>query len=396
MNVRRVQPVLVSIAVHGGALAAIGGLALTHRADPVAPAPEPLVEITLLDREPTTDPVTAAAVAMIGADSAQAAVGASAYRGAAKPGVVPSQAPTGPVHVTASASVGTGAELAPGAAERDRIPTRDPMRMRGPELHPAELKFDPAARPAASAVQISGKLHDHGRGAIIPDLVTTVTVDPDGAAHFHDKPDGEIHLQLPIMSRAQFGNMLRKWYEDPYAQTRVGKTQDMSPVDQAVEGTWNSGLSTSPDQRKSGGTVPIAAGSFDVTAWAMKKAGVGDPYEARKRALLDSTRDERAERGGSFRAQQYAKSSEIMQRNLDQLWRSNAPIAERREALFELWDECVEGDGPQAEAGARARAQVIGWIRAKLPRSSADAFTTAEIAAFEAKRSSQQHFCPYE
>jgi len=226
--------------------------------------------------------------------------------------------------------------------------------------------------------------------------VTTVKVDPDGKPHFHDKPDFEIHLQLPIMSREQFGNMLRKWYEDPYAQTHVGKTQDMSPVDQAVEGTWNSGLSTTPDQQRSGGTVPIAGGSFDLTAWAMRKAGVGDPYQARKRAVLDSTRAERAERGGAYREEQLAKSSEIMRGNLEALWRSTTDLAERRATLFQLWDECVEGEGPQAEAGDRARIQVIGWIRAKVPKGSAAAFTAAEIAAFDAKRSSKQHFCPYE
>jgi hypothetical protein len=127
----------------------------------------------------------------------------------------------------------------------------------------------------------------------------------------------------------------------------------------------------------------------------MRKAGVGDPYQARKRALLDSTRAERAERGGAFRAEQLAKSAEIMRGNLEQLWRATSDPAARREALFQLWDECVEGDGAQGEAGTRARAQVIGWIRARLPAGGPGAFTTAEIVALDARRASTQHFCPY-
>jgi hypothetical protein len=38
---------------------------------------------------------------------------------------------------------------------------------------------------------------------------------------------------------------------------------------------------------------------------------------------------------------------------------------------------------------------VIGWIRAKLPAGSPEAFTAVEVARLDAARSSRQHFQPY-
>jgi hypothetical protein len=63
--------------------------------------------------------------------------------------------------------------------------------------------------------------------------------------------------------------------------------------------------------------------------------------------------------------------------------------------LFALWDECAEGEGSAGEAGNRARAIVIGAIRARLSGAS-NRFTAEEIAALDAKRTSVQHFVPYE
>jgi len=127
----------------------------------------------------------------------------------------------------------------------------------------------------------------------------------------------------------------------------------------------------------------------------MRKTHAGDPYASRKRALLDATFEERAAKGGEFRGEQLAHSAELVRRNLELLWASVRDPRERRAALFTLWDECAEGDGPLGEAGERARAEVIGLIRAHLPPDSPDAFTPDELAAFTARRSSQQPFEPY-
>lgn len=391
------QAVAISVAVHG---AVVGGIAAWAASRPEEPPPvleeATPVEVALVGPEVTTDPVTAALVLAIGADSTVDTAGAAAHTEVDRGGIAHAR---GTQAFASSGSHGTETGTGSGSGSTGK----NLFRMRGPELKPTAINsFDPNAHPAPPPVQISGRLQDAGRGSVINDRVTTVTVERDGTAHFHDKPDGEVHVIIPIVTREQLGNMLRTWYADPYAQTRAGKPQEVAPVDKAVEGGWNSGLTPMPgstDQSgkpDGGASIPILGGSFDVTAWAMRKAHVGDPYQARKRALLDATRAERVEKGGAYRAEQLSKSAVIMQGNLDQLWRTVKDPAERRASLFALWDEAAEGEGPQGEAGQRARLQVIGFIRGKLPKGSADAFTADELKALDAKRSSSAHFCPYE
>src|SRR5437588_671770 len=83
------------------------------------------------------------------------------------------------------------------------------------------------------------------------------------------------------------------------------------------------------------------------------------------------------------RTGQLAASAELMRRNLEALWKATANPDERHAVLFELWDECAEGEGPIGDAGQRARAEVIGWIRAKLPQDHPGAFTAAELQALD-------------
>jgi hypothetical protein len=72
------------------------------------------------------------------------------------------------------------------------------------------------------------------------------------------------------------------------------------------------------------------------------------------------------------------------------------PIA-RRAALFELWDDCAEtGEPALVEAGAAARVIVLGHIRAKHPKDSAQQFTPNELAAFNRRRQSKTVFAPYD
>jgi hypothetical protein len=97
---------------------------------------------------------------------------------------------------------------------------------------------------------------------------------------------------------------------------------------------------------------------------------------------------------------------------LAELWvDTSKPASERRRLLFELWDECEEGDGtgrklrvtdaetaPDAlreQAGERARATIETFIRKRLPAGSGDAFSPAELAALDARRRSKRPFDPY-
>jgi hypothetical protein len=276
--------------------------------------------------------------------------------------------------------------------------------MRGPDL---ALAPDAAARivarggARAETVHESGKLENApGGGAVIHDRVTTVTVERDGTAHFHDKPDIEVHVHSPIphidvkQDLHDLGDALQEWYRDPYAGTRYGPTTDLSELNLAVPGAcdrWGDPSCDDPfapevekraRERGKPGAVGLH-GPADITAYLYRKLAHADPYAARKRKLLDDTFDERAERGAAFRAEQAARSAELMQRTLEELWAREPDPAARKQALFELWSDCADDD-----AGTRARAMVIGWIRAKLPAGSADAYTPAELERLG--------FAPYE
>jgi hypothetical protein len=289
------------------------------------------------------------------------------------------------------------------------------MKMRGPDLAISDAflgRFLGREVPIET-VHETGRVESAGGGTrVIHDRVTKVTIDRDGTAHFHDKPDAEIHwdLRLPtpgeiVREVRQAGRDIATWYEDPYKQARVGTSQDVPRHLTATPGAcdhWLDGCSVELRQRERSEDDPVEApgiaiahGKLDLTSLLMRKF-VGDPYASRKLALLDRTRDERAELGARHAREDLARSAELMQRNLEALWGATSDPAARREALFSLWDECGEGDGPVGEAGERARRLVIGWIRARLPAGSPGAFTADDIARFSAQRTSKQPFAPYE
>lgn len=128
----------------------------------------------------------------------------------------------------------------------------------------------------------------------------------------------------------------------------------------------------------------------------MRKYGI-DPYARAKLQWLDETREERAAIGLAHRKDVLAHASQYMQQNLAWLWARAKDPADRRQALFEMWDEIAEtGDPDLVRAGAAARAYLVGFIRAHLPAGSPDAYTPDELARLNAHRTSHAVFAPYE
>lgn len=131
---------------------------------------------------------------------------------------------------------------------------------------------------------------------------------------------------------------------------------------------------------------------YDPTEIVMKQVGI-DPYASNKRRMLDQTREERYEIGKRYKKEQLGKSVVIAQKNLDYLWAKTRSIAERKEALFEMWDECAEtGDPALVAGGAAARKLIVGFIRARMTGDAA--FTASDLAAFNAKKKSSATFDP--
>jgi hypothetical protein len=134
--------------------------------------------------------------------------------------------------------------------------------------------------------------------------------------------------------------------------------------------------------------------TFDVTDWAMRSAGI-DPYASEKRKFLDRTRDQRVAIGREHRREVLAHSAHFMQRNIERLWASTPDLAARKQALFELWDECAEaGSAEQIAGGADARKALADFIKVQLV--GAAAYTAEELARLNRQRRSQATFAPYD
>jgi hypothetical protein len=247
-----------------------------------------------------------------------------------------------------------------------------------------DLDAPPAGSDPAREVPSSGRLAPHGGGSYRSNEgVFTANVAPDGSVKIKNSRNLNVHLALP--GRKTIGRGITDWYESNNGQFGAGK----QTLADKVAGSVDKG------DRSKTAVVPVAGGGFDVGDMLMRKKGQ-DPYAARKLAYLDATRDERVEIGTKHRAEQLAQAAKLMKKNLDRMWTQITDTAARKQALFELWDECAEtGDAQVIEAGRQARKLVVGFIRAHLPAGSATAYTAAELAAFARRKHSHEEFAPY-
>ncbi|MEO8840514.1 MAG: hypothetical protein ABI591_01200 [Kofleriaceae bacterium] len=132
---------------------------------------------------------------------------------------------------------------------------------------------------------------------------------------------------------------------------------------------------------------------YDPTEILMHRNNI-DPYASNKRRFLDGTREERYQIGKQYKEQQLAHSSQIAQHNLEYLWAKTTDTNQRKQALFEMWDECAEtGSEKLVAGGASARLIIVGFIRGHM--TGAASYTAAELVAFNAKKKSSAVFDPY-
>ena len=386
----RARVVLLSAAANGALFAWLAHHAVSHQLlrprhtpppSPSAPPPIPAdpIAVTILD-----EPI---------ASGAPSAHGGSAPRDHA----------AATAHIASTATTTTpGPKTAPPGGTPDGASR---MHMRAPDLalSPETLARIADARggtasPADESTKAGRRESVSGGGAILRARVATLYVHTDGTARFKDKPDIDLKWRLPIPhfdleeTRKQFGKELTEWFADPYAGTRFGRVQDVARHITAVEGAcdqWGDVWCDDPlapgsekkarEDAKAVGGIGLG-GTADISSWLHRKL-VGDPYASRKLKLLDDTRAVRVLMGGVYRAPQRARSGELIARNLQRLWAEVPDAAARREALFAMWDECAEGEGPSGEAGDRARVMVIGWIRGKLPAGSPEAFSISAASS---------------
>jgi hypothetical protein len=250
----------------------------------------------------------------------------------------------------------------------------------------------PEGTKPVEQVPETGRLSPSGNGTHRSNEgVFTARVERDGSVNLKDARNLQIKFPDPrkiVKVPRMIGNGISEWYAN---DDKAPKDPEREPLNnkRPVE------KDTRPDHGQTA-TVPILGGGFDITDAFMRRKKV-DPYASRKLAYLDSTRDERVQIGNRYRKDQLAKSTELMQKQLDVVWASNATMQAKKQALFELWEDCAEsGDAAVVEGGRAARMLVVGFISAKLPRSSADAFTGNELAALNGKRHAKAAFDPYQ
>ncbi len=137
-------------------------------------------------------------------------------------------------------------------------------------------------------------------------------------------------------------------------------------------------------------------GSFDVTDAVM--ASLGESlYPHRKMKLMDESREVRSQMAKTSKAQNLRQAPKHYQKHLRRVWsHPGLSIAERRRALFLLWDECAETGGDTVVASARAiRTMTLAFIRRTIPKGSEHAYTSSELREFNRTRRSSARFTPY-
>lgn len=190
------------------------------------------------------------------------------------------------------------------------------------------------------------------------------SVAADGSMHIRNKSSVTLGSDL-----TQPGKVLDSWLKDPKAHA------------------------ASRD-----GTVAIVQGTFDVTDSIMRAHGQ-DPYRAQRMKMLDDTREQRLTLAARDRTVRRESELAALPTELRNIWKDEARSAkERRQIIFQLWDECQEpeeGEVEGAAAGARARREIVLFIRERLAEGSHQAYPKEEIATLNLARQSRQRFDPY-
>ena len=249
----------------------------------------------------------------------------------------------------------------------------------------------------------SSQLHDNGGGTKRAETGEfKITVGRDGVATIEDKPNLQVqtHWVSPEGVKQDLRNLKRglaAWLTDPYAVKKLGV--GLLPPDAKIneDEAWK--LPSGQESAVVKGwqpQTPLLSGRFDLTDWAMRAHG-HDPYAAKKLAILDGSREERVAMAEQRRREYFDHSAAIAQQQVEALWsRTEVDLPMKRELLFELWDDCAEGDDALGRAGAAARGEVLGFIRTRLPVESSVAYPPGDLVELNKKRHSKQAFTPYE
>ena len=138
-------------------------------------------------------------------------------------------------------------------------------------------------------------------------------------------------------------------------------------------------------------------GQFDLTELVQTEIVGDDVHVYEERRFLEATREARAEMAERACAARLRDALRELPGRLERIYTdpSKSTIARRR-TLFIAWDECDDGEGGEgAQYAEMARATIVAFIAARLPRGSVDAYSDEEIALLNESRRSKARFEPY-
>ncbi|MEM6992449.1 MAG: hypothetical protein AAF721_18190 [Myxococcota bacterium] len=218
------------------------------------------------------------------------------------------------------------------------------------------------------------------------------TIHPDGSVTFRDITRAKAKTSYKPDPDGTVGGMLR----GPYA-----------PQQSPNEATGNPILPPSPY-----GAAPIIL-SAGTSIGGLADIGA-DGRRSAKRAFLRSTQDMRDRMARAAERRRLRRALVGLRLRLSELWNDPArTAAQKRAALFALWDEAEErpvvalgaagasmqpgAPAPLTRSGAgeRARRRIEAFIRIVAPKGSAQAYGPAELRALNRRRTSHQRFAPY-
>jgi hypothetical protein len=137
-------------------------------------------------------------------------------------------------------------------------------------------------------------------------------------------------------------------------------------------------------------------GKFDLTDRVMKATGQ-DPYAAVKYAIAEKTREQRVCMAKRYQGERQKQELFALAGKVRRIAAQvDLSLVQRRNLIFDIWDECLEESDSAIDYGTLARATILSVIREAFPAGTDRAYPSTEILALNQRRSSRQQFAPYD
>jgi hypothetical protein len=168
------------------------------------------------------------------------------------------------------------------------------------------------------------------------------------------------------------------------------------PIEKRTQGNTSTGTGLGVKVDAEGGIAFKDPAGFDLNHLAERMAG-NDSYSHEKRRMAEATFEDRfCLAKEAVLRRQHEGLFHLKDRLSGLMQLPGLTAAQRREIIFEMWDECLDGAAEgQPDLGAAARASILAFIRRAIPAGSGDAYTAAELTALNLRRVSRSLFDPY-